>query len=110
MGEGIGVLLTRDFPKPASAQNRKTSPPVQRSRTRRLCRLRTALLVQERSSQRFADWGWPLVVIPSNRRLLFFQTLNNRPQPSSDCFFDLVIYQNLLEITLILSPLAHHFW
>jgi hypothetical protein len=64
------------------------------------------LLVEEGSSQRFADWGWPLVVIPANRRLLFFQTLNNRPQPSSDCFFDLVKYQNLQEIALILSHLA----
>jgi hypothetical protein len=63
-------------------------------------------LVEERSFQLFAAWGSLLTVIPSNRRLLFFQALNNRPQPSSDCFFDLVKYQNLQEVALILMHLA----
>jgi hypothetical protein len=64
------------------------------------------LLVERRSSQRFAAWGWLLAVIPSNRHLLFFQTLNDRAQPGSDCFFDLVKYQNLQEVALILLHLA----
>jgi hypothetical protein len=65
-----------------------------------------ALLVEERSPQRFADWGWLPVAVPSNSRLLIFQTLNDRPQPSSDCIFDLVKYQDLQEVALILLHLA----
>ena len=89
------MLPLREFAKTGLSRNRKNLPPVQRSRTRRLCTLRTALLVERRSSQRFAVWGWLLAVIPSNRRLLFFQTLNDRAQPGSDRFFDLVKYQDL---------------
>jgi hypothetical protein len=63
-------------------------------------------LVEERSFQLFGAWGSLLKVILSNRRPLFFQTLNNPPQPSSDCFFDLVKYQNLQEVALILMHLA----
>src|SRR6516165_2435467 len=101
-----GGLLSHEFAKTGSARNRKNLPPVQRSRTRRLCRVRMAPLVEERSFQLFAARGSLLTVIPSNRRPLFFQTLNNRPQPSSDCFFDLVKYQNLQEVALMLMHLA----
>jgi len=95
-----------EFAKTGSVQTRKNLPAVQRSRTRRLCRLRMALLVEERSTQRFADWGWLLVVVPSNSRLLFFQSLNDPSQPGSDCIFDLVKYQDLQEVALILLHLA----
>ena len=64
------------------------------------------LLEEERSSERFAAWGWLLVVIPSNSCLLFFQTLNNRAQPGSDGFFDLVKYQDLQDVALTLLHLA----
>src|SRR5260370_13969609 len=101
-----GVPPSHGFAKTGSDGDRKTLPPVQRSRTCRLCSLRMVPLVEERSFQLFAAWGSLLTVIPSNRRLLFFQTLNNRPQPSSDCFFDLVKYQNLQEVALILMHLA----
>ncbi|HXC49139.1 MAG TPA: hypothetical protein VNU20_12670 [Candidatus Sulfotelmatobacter sp.] len=65
-----------------------------------------ALLAKERPSQRFADWGWLPVEVPSHGRLLFFQTLNDRPQPGSDCIFDLVKYQDLQQVALILLHVA----
>ncbi len=53
-----------------------------------------------------AAWGLLRVVISSNSRLLFFQMLNDRAQTGSDCFFDLVKYQDLQDVALILLHLA----
>jgi len=37
---------------------------------------------------------------------LFFQTLHNRPQPSSERFFDLIKYRDLKNVALLLLHLA----
>src|ERR1700686_37565 len=102
-----GVLPLREFAKTGSALNRKNlPPPVQRSQTRQLCRLRMVLLVERRSSQRFVAWRPLLLLMPSNSCLLFFQTLNNRPQPASKRLFDQVKFQNLQDVALLLFHLA----
>jgi hypothetical protein len=64
------------------------------------------LPVEGRSSQRFAASGRPLVLIPSNGRLLSFQTPNNRPQPASNRLFDQVKFQNFQTVALILFHVA----
>jgi hypothetical protein len=102
-----GVPASHEFAKTGSARNRENlPPPVQCSPTRRLRKLRMVLPMEGRSSQRFAASGRPLVLIPSNGRLLSFQTPNNRPQPASNGLFDQVKFQNLQEISLILWHLA----
>jgi hypothetical protein len=101
------VPPSHEFAKTGSARNRKNlPPPVQRCRTRRLCKLRMVLLVETRPSQCFVAWGRLLLLIPSNSCLLFFQTSNNGPKPGSDRIFDLVKYQDLQEVALILLHLA----
>ena len=95
------------FAKTGSARNWKNLPPsVQHSRTRQVCTLRMVLLVARRSSQTFVACGPLLVLIPSNNPLLFFQTLNNRPQPASNRLFDQVKFQNFQEVSLILWHFA----
>ena len=98
---------SHEFAKTGSARNRKNlPPPVQRCRTRRLCRLRMEPLVEKRPSQCFVAWGRLLLLIPSNSSLLFFQTSNNGPKPASNRLFEQVKFHNLQDVAVIFLHLA----
>ena len=73
----------------AKSKELAAAGPMKGRRTRRVCTFRMLLLIEGRSSQSSTASGRLLVVIPSNRRPQFFQTLNDGPQPVSDCFFRL---------------------
>jgi hypothetical protein len=97
------VLPSHGFTETGSARNRKNLPlPVQRCRTRWLCRLRMVPLTDRRSSRCFAPWGRLLLLITSNSRMLYFQTSNNRTQPASNRLFDNVKFHNFQDVAVIL--------